>query len=200
MGPRYLKDGQDFSFDTGFGFTGSAQGRHDARDHPQVDDGEYGDGSYVEKEARGGKVGHFAKGGKVKGYDVGGPVMGGTPGAPMVPPQPMMAGQSAPMAPMGPPQMGALMQNRAALPGSFQRNQISAPGQQAIPAMAKGGKFIGAAIKHPGRMKKLAKEHGRSTHDEMEHDKHSSDPSLRSAANLGLRLTGGDLSPKRRKK
>lgn len=54
--------------------------------------------------------------------------------------------------------------------------------------------FIKGAIKHPGRMKRLAAEHGRSVHEEMEHDKHSSDPSLRSAANLGLRLTGGDLS------
>lgn len=53
--------------------------------------------------------------------------------------------------------------------------------------------FIKSAIKRPGRMKRLAAENGRSVHAEMEHDKHSSDPSLRSAANLGLRLTGGDL-------
>lgn len=56
-------------------------------------------------------------------------------------------------------------------------------------------KFIKSAIKHPGRMKRLAKEHGVSTHEEMERDKHSKNKSLRSAANLGLRLTGGDLSP-----
>jgi hypothetical protein len=60
-------------------------------------------------------------------------------------------------------------------------------------------KFIKAAIKHPGRMKKLAAAHGRSVHEEMEHDKHSKDPSLRAAANLGLRLTGGDLSPHKNK-
>lgn len=63
---------------------------------------------------------------------------------------------------------------------------------------AKGG-FIKGAIKHPGRMKNLAKEHGVSVHKEMEHDKHSSSPSLRSAANLGLRLTGGDLAHKRKR-
>lgn len=65
--------------------------------------------------------------------------------------------------------------------------------------MKEGGKFIQHAIHHPGRMKNLAEEHGVSTHEEMEHDKHSSDPSLRSAANLGLRMTGGDLSPHKRK-
>lgn len=65
---------------------------------------------------------------------------------------------------------------------------------------AGGGKFIQGAIKHPHRMQNLASEHGRSVHEEMEHDKHSSDPSLRSAANLGLRLTGGDLKPKRKRK
>jgi len=63
---------------------------------------------------------------------------------------------------------------------------------------AKGG-FIKGAISKPGRMTKLAKEHGVSTHQEMERDKHSPNPSLRSAANLGLRLTGGDLSPRKRK-
>lgn len=55
------------------------------------------------------------------------------------------------------------------------------------------GNFIKSAIKHPGRMKRLAKAHGRSVHAEMEHDKDSSSASLRSAANLGLRLTRGDL-------
>lgn len=57
------------------------------------------------------------------------------------------------------------------------------------------GGFLKGAIKHPGRMKKLAKAHGRSVRAEMEHDKHSKSASLRSAANLGLRLTGGDLAP-----
>lgn len=65
---------------------------------------------------------------------------------------------------------------------------------------ANGGKFIKSVIKHPGRMKNLAKKHDVSVHQEMEHDKHSSSPSLRSAANMGLRLTGGDLSPHKRKR
>lgn len=56
-------------------------------------------------------------------------------------------------------------------------------------------KFIKAAVKHQGREKERAKESGRSTHEQMEHDKHSKDPSLKAAANLGLRMTGGDLSP-----
>ena len=63
---------------------------------------------------------------------------------------------------------------------------------------AEGG-FIHGVIHHPGRMKNLAKEHGVSVHQEMESDKHSSSPSLRSAANLGLRLTGGDLSPRKKR-
>jgi hypothetical protein len=50
-------------------------------------------------------------------------------------------------------------------------------------------RWISKAIKRPGRMKKRAAAAGRSVHAQMEHDKHSSDPSLRSAANLGLRLS-----------
>ncbi len=49
--------------------------------------------------------------------------------------------------------------------------------------------FIKSAIKHPGRMTRLAKKHGVSVHEEMERDKHSKDASLRGAANLGLRLS-----------
>ncbi len=58
-------------------------------------------------------------------------------------------------------------------------------------------KFIKGAIKHPGRMKNLAKEHGVSTHQEMENDKNKPG-GLGAAARLGLRLTGGDLSPHKR--
>lgn len=50
--------------------------------------------------------------------------------------------------------------------------------------------FIQRAIKRPGRMKRGAKRAGMSTHAYMEKEKHSSDPSMRSAANLGLRLEG----------
>lgn len=60
-------------------------------------------------------------------------------------------------------------------------------------------KFIKGAIKHPGRETERAKEAGRSVHAQMEHDKHSKNKSLRSAANLGIRLTGGDLSPHKSK-
>lgn len=60
-------------------------------------------------------------------------------------------------------------------------------------------KFIKSAIKHPGRETERAKEHGISTHEQMVRDSHSTDPSLRGAGNLGLRLTGGDLSPHKSK-
>jgi len=63
--------------------------------------------------------------------------------------------------------------------------------------MAKGG-FIKKAIKHPGKETARAKASGRSVHDQMEHDSHSSNKSVRSAGNLGLRLTKGDLKPKGR--
>lgn len=57
MGPKYLSDNEDFSFPKEFGFTQSDHGRHDARQHPtDPDDQEYGDGSYVERHARGGKI------------------------------------------------------------------------------------------------------------------------------------------------
>ena len=48
--------------------------------------------------------------------------------------------------------------------------------------------WIQGAIKHPGRMKALAKKHGISTHEELEHDK-SKGGSLGKAANLGLTLS-----------
>lgn len=60
---------------------------------------------------------------------------------------------------------------------------------------AKGG-FIKGAIKHPGRMTNAAKRAGESTHDYMESHK-DSPGSLGAAARFGLRLTGGDLSPKK---
>jgi hypothetical protein len=57
--------------------------------------------------------------------------------------------------------------------------------------------FIAGAIKHPGRMKRLAKKHGRSTHAEMEADK-SKGGSLGRAANLGLTLLRMSKRGKRR--
>lgn len=56
--------------------------------------------------------------------------------------------------------------------------------------------FIKKAIKHPGREKARAAANGVSVHEQMVRDSHSSDPSLRGAGKLGLRLTGGDLSPR----
>ena len=50
-------------------------------------------------------------------------------------------------------------------------------------------KWIGGAIKHPGRMKRAAKRAGMSTHSYMEKEKHAPG-SLGSAARLGLRLSG----------
>ena len=85
-------------------------------------------------------------------------------------------------------------------PPAAARAPISAP-QPArtpgVPAMAKGG-FIKDAIHHPGRMKEGAAREGVSTHKYMEEHKHSPG-SLGAAARMGLRLTGGDLSPRRKK-
>lgn len=62
MSVRYVKD---FEFDPAFGFTGSAKGRADARNHPaDADDNEYGDGSYVETPPKLAK--EKAKGGRIK--------------------------------------------------------------------------------------------------------------------------------------
>ena len=61
MAVKYLKDGEAFGpahFDKSFGFTGSAQGRHDPREHPQPPNEEYGDGL-----AKGGRPKHFQIGG-----------------------------------------------------------------------------------------------------------------------------------------
>lgn len=58
--------------------------------------------------------------------------------------------------------------------------------------MAKG--WIKSSIKHPGIEKNRAKEHGISTHAQLEKDSHSSNATLRARGNLGLRFErGGDL-------
>jgi hypothetical protein len=55
-------------------------------------------------------------------------------------------------------------------------------------------RWIQSAVKHPGVEKKRAQEHGISTHEQLERDSHSSDPTLRGRGNLGLRFEkGGDL-------
>lgn len=58
------------------------------------------------------------------------------------------------------------------------------------PMAEKKKKWISKAIKHPGRETERAKEHGVSVHQQMEADSHSSNPSLRGAGKLGLRLSG----------
>ena len=55
-------------------------------------------------------------------------------------------------------------------------------------------RFLGSAIKRLGRMTNGAARAGMSLHAYEEKQSHSSDPSLRAAANLGLRFgKGGDL-------
>lgn len=62
MAIRYVKD---FEFPSDFGFTGSAAGRKDARNHPSdADDNEFGDGSYVENPPKLAK--EKAKGGPIR--------------------------------------------------------------------------------------------------------------------------------------
>lgn len=62
--------------------------------------------------------------------------------------------------------------------------------------MAKRG-WISKSIKHPGIEKERAKEHGISTHEQLEKDSHSSNPTLRGRGDLGLRFEkGGDLHHK----
>jgi hypothetical protein len=98
---------------------------------------------------------------------------------------------------------GAAAARMAALaPGAAGSPVAAAPApvaQQGVPAMAKGGKFIQGAISHPGRMQRGAKREGVSAHQYMEEHK-DSPGSLGQAARFGLRLTGGDLSPRRKKK
>lgn len=63
MGLKHIPDGQDFSFDTAFGFTGSARGNVNARNHPVDPSGDEAPDTYVER-ARGGRV-HKARGGDI---------------------------------------------------------------------------------------------------------------------------------------
>jgi hypothetical protein len=53
---------------------------------------------------------------------------------------------------------------------------------------AMGAKWIQAAIKHPGRMRKLAAKHGISTQQELQKDKDKSG-GIGRAARLGITLT-----------
>lgn len=65
--------------------------------------------------------------------------------------------------------------------------------------MAKKG-WISKAVKHPGIEKERAKEHGISTHAQLEKDAHSKNATLRGRGNLGLRFEkGGDLHKGKKK-
>lgn len=65
--------------------------------------------------------------------------------------------------------------------------------------MARKKKFLQKAVKRPGRMKRLAAKHGKSLGAEIATDKHSKDPSLRAAANLGARFRSGEFKKPKRK-
>ena len=55
-------------------------------------------------------------------------------------------------------------------------------------------KWLGGAIKHRGIEKEKAAAAGISTHQQLEKDSHSKDPSVRGRGILGLRFQkGGDL-------
>lgn len=181
MGVKYLKPGEDFGsshFPKEMGFTESAKMAH---------------GGHVERKAMGGPAGTP-------------PVQEPTISMPMSTAQ-RMAGN---IAKVGAQQGARAVAAQARMPGPRRPPvaQIGAPGQAVPPggplsgaaAMAKGGKFIASAIKHPGKETERAHASGRSVHEQMEHDSHSSNPSLRAAGNLGLRLTGGDLKPHRGRK
>ncbi len=188
MAIKFCNNG--FEFPSDFGFSGSA-----TKSHPQ---------------------GH-AKGGPVR-KAMGGPQRPmGVPAAPAVPPgntaEPTISMPASTAMRMGKGlvQAGALQGAKAAAahlaggPAAAPRPPMPLPAPAAaappgggMAGMAKGG-FIKKAIKHPGRETERAQRTGRSVHEQMEHDKHSNDPSLRGAANLGLRLTGGDLKPHKRK-
>lgn len=66
--------------------------------------------------------------------------------------------------------------------------------------MAKSKKWIKRAIKHPGIEKAKARRNGISTHEQLERDSHSSNPSVRARGDLGLRFEkGGDLHAGKKK-
>jgi hypothetical protein len=118
--------------------------------------------------------------------------------------EPMIPASTAANAARGAAALGARVGRRQLAQGALQHLQRAraaqpaepAPAPAAAPGMAQGGDFIQKAVKHPGRMKRLAAQHGKSLGDEIAHDKHSTDPSLRAAANLGARFRSGDLHKK----
>lgn len=57
-------------------------------------------------------------------------------------------------------------------------------------------KWLGGAIKHPGIEKRKAAAAGISTHEQLEKDSHSSNPSVRGRGLLGLRFQRHEFSHK----
>jgi hypothetical protein len=225
---KYLKPGQDFSandFPKEFGFRGSAVG---PRSHPRIEPDPYDDGLAGPKrnvrEPVNPRPKRLAVGGPA--MPPGGappaaaaPPQGGPLGA-LSMPSPNGGQEPTITMPMSTAanvakhlvQTGAMhgaaagaqaiarhVARHRAAPMAPSAPPAPSPDQAPQAGMAKGGNFIAKAVNRPGRETQRAHVAGRSVHDQMEHDKHSSDPSLRSAANLGLRLTKGDLSPHRKK-
>jgi hypothetical protein len=59
--------------------------------------------------------------------------------------------------------------------------------------MAEEKKWLGGAVRHPGIEKKKAAAAGISTHQQLEKDSHSSNPSVRGRGALGLRFQRGEF-------
>lgn len=164
MGPRYLRDGENFDFSPDFGFTESSRGNVNARDHEGMTDD--GNGTYVESldDRALAKEKGMRKGGKVKGYAVGGNIVApGTPSQAMpqptgtMPQSPLsnatismpvgdaartIAGAAALGRQAGMRQTIGALGSRARAPGVLTANgaaPMAAPAQGAVPAMAKGG-------------------------------------------------------------
>ncbi len=223
MGVKYMRDGEDFHFDKDFGFTKSANAGMTSDSSPRgmyVDGVKElkarGGHSRKKKMSLGGPSSPFGPG-------MGGgidpivppptqPPMGGgidpirAPGTP----NPQAFAHANPQANFLRPPMPATQppatsprpyMNTPTFPagiGGQPPSWASEIGSSQIPAqpptmLAKGGKFIQKGIKHPGRMKKLAARHGVSLGEEISKDKHSKDPSLRAAANLGARFRSGEF-------
>ena len=182
----------DFKFPSDFGFTGSSAGRADAKPHRDAGPDEYGD----RLAPRGApKAKSMAKGGPVKKQIGGGvqpPAAPGGTGIANVLSNPIARAAAQQTA-------GALATRQGAAPamGAPMRPAMSpaiAPAGAGGPGgMAKGGKFLKGAVKRPGRMKNYAKRLGVSLGQAITKAKHSSDPSLRGAGNLGARFRSGEF-------
>lgn len=90
----------------------------------------------------------------------------------------------------------------ASLPRHGKAKHISGEGEAPKPhagKRARGG-WIKSAIHHPGRERARAERNGVTVHEQLERDSHSSDPSLRGAGTLGLRLSAMAKSRKHKAK